>query len=165
MTPVFFLVGYPQNGKSTVRHQICQRLGMTGASTSDFLYSELARLWGVSEGELRKVPKEILRPQLVTLGDLITARDPGRLVYLTAAHGARVIDGVRRLAEHQAGKRTLEQAGHQVVTVLVTRSDFPIIPDNTDPRVFEKADHYLTAETVDDLEQKTDLLLAALGLG
>lgn len=165
MKHVFFLVGFPQHGKSTVRRKLATRLGVSGGSCSDVIYPALAALWGLPEQALRAMPKESLRPQLVALGDVMTAHDAGRLVELSLGRGIRVLDGVRRVAEAQAGLLHARRLGFDPVVVLVTRTDAgaPVIRDNTEPRVFELANHYLTAGSLEELETNTDLLLAALG--
>lgn len=164
--PVFFLTGFPQHGKSTARKYLCDRLSLTGASCSDFIYPELARLWGVTEGHLRSLPKEELRPHLVALGDLMTAQDAGRLVGLALDDGRRVIDGIRRIAEFDAAVRHARSRGRRPVSIWVSRTGpgTPNIRDNTQLTLMRLVDHRITAESVEQLHDRLGRLLSRTGL-
>lgn len=165
-TPVFFLTGLPQHGKSTARKYLCNKLQLRGASCSDFLYPELARLWGVSEAYLRAQPKEELRPHLVALGNLMTAQDAGRLVGLALDDGRRVVDGIRRISEFDSAVRHARTRGLRPISIWVSRTgaSVPDIRDNTQSTLMRLVDHRLTAGSVEQLQDKLGRLLSRTGL-
>lgn len=165
-TPVLFLTGLPQHGKSTARKFLCDRLRLSGASCSDFIYPTLAKLWGLEEAALRALPKEELRPHLVALGDLMTAQDAGRLVDLALQDGRRVIDGIRRISEFDAAVRHAKAKGLRPISIWVSRTGAgaPHIRDNTQSTLMRLVDHRITAGSVEQLHDKLGRLLSRTGL-
>lgn len=166
MTPnrVIFIVGPAEHGKSTARTHICAKTGLKGGSCSDLIYPQLAQLWGIDEPALRQMDKASIRPHLVELGNLITARDMGRLVELSLMHGIRVLDGIRRYLEYKRALAIALQMGFRPVTIAITRTDAnaPRIRDNFDPDLIVFADRLIAADSVDSLLRSVDTVLADL---
>lgn len=105
-----FIVGADQVGKTTVAELLGNRLKMPVGETGDMLCAFLARVYAGREGDycdsqhfktwvLRILNhKEMFRPQLASLGDLLARVDPRYLVE-QCAHFAPIIVGVRRRRE------------------------------------------------------------------
>lgn len=145
--PIFFVVGPAGHGKTTVRKMICEKTALKGESTSNVLFAILETITGTPELEIRKTPKEELRPLLVALGDLVTGHSttipkeileripadnkekafsflksitsPASLSRMIILAEGSVIDGVRRPAEFFQALSHLIWAGYGVITVWV----------------------------------------------
>lgn len=142
---VFVITGPPRHGKSTFAEMLCHALSDDAGpgNTSDVIYTELAARRSISVEELRQLPKESLRPDLVALGDELCATDPFAIVRaLIAKH--RVITGVRRCEEFVS-------CPAPKVLVWLERKNGPQIADNTDYRLKTMADRVFLFEQ-DDFE-------------
>lgn len=176
--PVFFIVGKPQHGKSTLRNAISQRTRLRGGSCSDVVYALLAARRNVSVESLRAIPKEQLRPDLIRFGDWLCRtgeplaevsarpgfdedmyRHPTALVRVLVLSGIHVIDGVRRRIELQEAKDRLEWIGLQTLTLFVDRPGGPDIKDNTEDLRDLADELVLNDGTIEDLERKAGELL------
>ena len=69
--PVFFVVGPAGHGKTTVREILARLVRLRGGSCSDVIFHFLALRRGVPIEELRAIPKEDLRPDLIKAGDFL----------------------------------------------------------------------------------------------
>jgi hypothetical protein len=156
--PVFFITAPgPQQGKSTVRNEVCRLTGLRGGSCSDVIYHFMAHLKSTSVEELRKLPKEQVRPQLIKLGDWLCGigpleelsalrseeekvvpleerdlyRGPSALIRTLFFNGVHVIDGVRRRLEIAHARERLEWMGLRVVHLHVVNPRVTM-KDNTE---------------------------------
>ena len=134
-----FVCGPPRHGKDTFARYLAEAMGLPWGgpgsavgSTSDAIYARMAELRGVSEGELRALPKEDLRPDLVALGDEMVKDDLAALVKALPDR-VRIVTGVRRAAEFEA-------VPHPKVLVWMAREGGPRIVDNTERALEEMAD-------------------------
>lgn len=119
---IILVCGRPRSGKSTVGRLLAAHLGLGFANTSDRIKPALSEFWGGSRlGE----DKERVRPHLIAMGDAICCAFPGALVWGCYSAGARVIAGVRRVAEVCA-------APGKPVVVWVARWPDPGVVDNTE---------------------------------
>jgi hypothetical protein len=145
--PIFFVVGPAGHGKTTVRKMICEKTALKGDSCSSVIFAILETITGTPESELRKTPKEELRPVLVALGDLVTGHSttipkeilelipadnkekafsflksitsPASLSRMIILAEGSVIDGVRRPAEFFQALAHLIWIGYGVIVVWV----------------------------------------------
>ena len=144
---VIFLAGRPHSGKTTVRKLLCEYLELRGGSCSDVIYYNLASMRQTSVEELRKLPKEQLRPELISVGDSCTAQNPTFLVDALFAEGYRVIDGIRRKRELDAVKEKYPNG----LFVWVSRPGGPEVADNTELGEKDFQTTLLNAKTLSDL--------------
>lgn len=177
--PVFFVVGKPQHGKSTLRQALANATRLRGGSCSDVVYALLAARRGVSVESLRFLPKEELRPTLVRFGDWLCGlgepleetavnpefdeniyRHPTALVRVLVLSGIHVVDGIRRRLELQESKDRLEWIGLRTLTIFVDRPGVPEVKDNTEDLRDFADEVVLNDGTVADLEVKAKELLS-----
>ncbi len=175
---VYIFIGPPAHGKTLARKIFCELTGMKGGSTSDVIYTLMARFSGVSEAELREIPKEELRPKLIELGDYLCDRsndlsknafkDPipeniyrgpsvlTRALFLT---GFFAFDGVRRKSELEEIRFIVSWLGLEPFVLWVHRDEAPSIADNTEVTI-EDATHVIANNgTSADLREKIVALL------
>lgn len=148
-SPVFLVIGEPQNGKSEVRKTISGLTSLKGASCSDVIYEKLAEHEGTTVESLKIQPKESVRPRLIALGDWLCGkggpeaahayprlasfrRHPSALVMTLFESGHRIIDGIRRREELGAAIEMIASAGHQPAVLFVDRPGINRVPDNTE---------------------------------
>ena len=176
--PVFFVVGPAGHGKTTVREILARLVRLRGGSCSDVIFHFLALRRGVPIEELRAIPKEDLRPDLIKAGDFLCGtgeltevapnakldqevyRHPSALIRTLYMNGYNVIDGVRRRLELTHAKDHLDWNGIEQCTILVTSPNGPEIPDNTED-LSDLADERIVNDgTPVELEAKIAAMLA-----
>lgn len=158
--PVIFLIGPVQHGKSTARRLVSELTGLRGASCSDVIYALLALRKGVPETELRKIPKETLRPELIEFGNWLCGeteglkevpvdktidseidyRVPSAIIRTLYHAGVHVIDGARRSLELDQARAHLQWNGVRSLVIWVEKTGGPKIKDSTTVKK-EQADH------------------------
>jgi hypothetical protein len=182
--PVVVFIGPPHHGKTTARKIFCELTPLSGASTSDVIYSVMSRLLGCSYEELRAQPKEELRPRLIELGDWLCGVDNGlpsfslddekratldslhrsesalcRVAFLSGCHA---LDGIRRVNELEHFKHHVGWLGLPVIVVWVHRPGHPTVQDNTS-LTEAHADYVIVNDgSVDDLKKKIESLVSSL---
>lgn len=132
MQTYFFIIGPPQNGKTTIANYISKKLGLKYASTSSIVYRELARSKGLSLEQTYKLPKEQIRPELVVVADKMCDADATVLVDGLVKDGANIIDGIRRKFELRKSVEKLTLQGHKVHVWYVVDNRKALIKDNTE---------------------------------
>lgn len=171
--PVFIIVGKPHAGKSTVRNTISVLTELKGGSCSDVIYHFLAKARNTTVEELKKLPKEELRADLIKLGDELCGigplkvlesvehaddiyRGPSALVRMLFLSRYRVIDGVRRRLELQNAREHIEWLGIRVIVFHVERPGYESPKDNTED-LKDMADiHLVNDGTAQDLCTKVE---------
>jgi len=124
---LLLIAGLPTSGKTEFGSAFAAVTGRTAGSPSDIIYRELAEEMGVTVPDLHRIPKETLRPELIRVGDRITAEDPAALIKMLASSGVTVISGIRKKRELAAVRSKYPDA----VIVWIYRAS-PFIQDNTD---------------------------------
>ena len=135
---LYLICGAPHHGKDTFGQFLADALGVKKGAPSDIIYEEMAELQGCTVEDLKAVPKEKLRPKLVTLGDQLTRDSPTYLVEQLRKRGVRVVTGVRRMLE------AIEVEEPKKI-IWVERIGYPIIEDNTEYDLREIADKVVEA--------------------
>ena len=127
---VFIICGDVQHGKTTLAKYLARAVKGGYRDCSDVIYETFARRAGMDVATARAMPKEAIRPQLITIGDELCAADPGFLAKrLYFGESVRVIAGIRRTAELES---LIADVGvDSVVPVWIDRPGGPSIPDNT----------------------------------
>ena len=175
---VYVFIGPPAHGKTLARKIFCELTGVKGASTSDVIYALMARFTGVSEAELREVPKEELRPKLVELGNYLCGnsnelsknafkdpipdsiyRGPSMLTRTLFHTGFRAFDGIRRKAELEEFRYIMNWLGIQTFVIWVHRDGLASVADNTEVTVEDATTVLANTGTPGDLRQKIEALL------
>lgn len=175
--PVFFIVGKPQHGKTTVRQIVSKQTYLKGGSCSDIVYHFLAARRGVSIDVLRSFPKEALRPALIDAGNFLCGvgamsetavnitldeamyRHPSALIRTLYLSGYNVIDGVRRRQEIQHAREHLDWNGVRSFVIKVDRPGVPDIVDNTEDLSEFADDVVLNDGTIEELEVKVKAVI------
>jgi len=177
-----FVVGRAQHGKSVFRKALAEALGVKGGSCSDVIYVVWSLISGVGEHVLRAMPKEQARPQLVALGDWLTATrrtfaegfpahlfpgcdpraldwgglhtpSPAFLIRFSWENGVRVLDGIRREAELEAAQTCLDRLGAPPVVVWIDNPNAAQVKGDNFSISPGRADRVFTnAGTVEDLQ-------------
>jgi len=128
---VFVVCGPVQHGKSTLARWISATLGQDFGDCSSVIYREVASRRGITEAELRAMPKEDIRSDLIATGDDLCDPDPGFLAkQLYYGEAKRSIAGVRRRTELASLVEAVGDA--DVISIWIERPDGPSISDNTD---------------------------------
>lgn len=147
--PVIFLIGPPGHGKTESRKILSEITHLKGQSTSEVIYAYLAERRGTTIAELKKIPKEELRAELIKAGDYLCGqvgqfgdapaeidsqlyRIPSALVRMLYLAGHNIIDGVRRRLELSDAIKHLEWNGVRSLVLWIQRPAAPIIKDNTE---------------------------------
>jgi energy-coupling factor transporter ATP-binding protein EcfA2 len=177
--PVFFVVGPVGHGKTTAREILSRLLHARGGSCSDVIYHFLSIRKGVSIDDLRQLPKEQFRPQLIEAGDYLCGqigqlaevpeneavdaevyRHPSALIRTLYMNGFNVIDGVRRRLELEHAKDHLDWAGVEQFTIHISDPRKPTIADNSED-LRDLADEQIVNDgTPEELEQKLSAALS-----
>lgn len=176
--PVFFVVGPVGHGKSTAREILSKATYLKGASCSDVIYRFLAVRRNTTVEELRKIPKEELRPALVEAGDFMVGRIgkieevaanaeidqslyriPSLLIRTLYLNGNNVIDGVRRRLELVDAIGHLEWNGIRALTIYVEDPRKPQIADNSEDLKDLSDERILNDGTPEELEIKLRAIL------
>lgn len=158
------IVGPAASGKTTARKHIASVLSIkTSGSCSDVIYSNLAELRNVSVRMLHELPKEEIRPELIRLGDEITANNPAAFAADMALEASIsesdgesrdfVLDGIRRCqsGELNACKMHLAYSGYKVCVIELVRDDCPV--DNYEaPSIQDVYATIINDGTVEDLK-------------
>jgi hypothetical protein len=124
---LILVCGSVQSGKSTARKLLSQYLERKGGSCSDVIYAILARRKGITVDQLRTLPKEEVRPELIALGNAMCAADPLYLIGNLVWSGCSIIDGVRRKEEFKAAVHRFSP-----VTIWVENPNSPQLADNNE---------------------------------
>jgi hypothetical protein len=134
MRYVIFIVGPAESGKSELRRCLNESAGgcLYTASCSDVIYDRLAARRKMHVSDLRRLDKNTIRQELITLGDRMAKHDRCVFVRTLLQRGVQVIDGIRRTrsGELKAALRLARRMGIQPFVVLMARPDTPSRPDN-----------------------------------
>lgn len=173
--PVFLIIGPQGHGKTAVRDIVARLTYSKGASCSDVIYAFLAQRKGVLQSELRLLPKEQIRPELIEAGDFMTGvlpeietiggpnakeidesiyRRPSILVRTLYLNGYKVIDGVRRKAELEESIDHLEWNGVRSYVLYVHDPRKAASKDNTEDLKEYAGVHIRNGGTLEDLERE-----------
>lgn len=170
--PVFFIVGPVGHGKTTSREILARLTRLRGGSCSDVIYAFLAARHDTTVDELRKVPKEELRPKLIQAGDFLCGMDapmevaskpqvdnevfrhPSALIRTLYMNGYNVIDGVRRRLELQHAKDHLDWCGVEQLTIHVRDPRKAELKDNSEDLSDLADEKILNDGTPEELEAK-----------
>lgn len=178
-TPVIFVIGPPGHGKTAARKILAELTSQKGESTSRLIYYFLALHKGITEVELRAMPKEDIRPELVSAGDFMVGalenmptpeatpgtdakweyRVPSSLVRTLYLNGVNIIDGVRRRSELSSSIEHLEWNGVPSLVLWIERSQGPVIPDNTELDARDAQETIYNDGTLEDLKTKLYAIL------
>lgn len=108
-TPVLQLaiIGKKQSGKSTAAAMIGRSFIPTVpiVDTSNVMYKILAEQLGITESQLRQLPKEEIRPRLIEIGDQLTRDNPLAIVEDSILDGEFAIAGIRTSDQLEALKK------------------------------------------------------------
>lgn len=175
--PVFFVVGPVGHGKSTTREILARLTRLRGGSCSDVIYAFLAARGNTSVEELRKIPKEELRPKLIQAGDYLCGMDglldvaekpevdkevyrhPSALIRTLYMNGYNVIDGVRRRLELQHAKERLDWCAVEQLTIHVSDPRKAIVDDNSEDLTGLVDETVVNDGTPEELEAKLKAIL------
>jgi hypothetical protein len=129
MRPALILIiGLPEAGKTEVSTIMADLLGWQRGSCSDFIYKLYSVAHGVDEDFARRRPKNVIRQQLIDIGDAVCDVYPEFLAMGAYKSGVQVLDGVRRKAELDALK---EAVSNHLITFWVKRPLYAHPKDNT----------------------------------
>lgn len=174
--PFFIFVGPPHHGKTEARKLFCEMTNLRGGSTSDVIYALLAAEMKTTSEELKKQPKEEIRPKLIEFGDYLCGnvgrpkllegnegglgseaelyRAPSALVRVLFHLGCRVVDGVRRRLELWETIDRLLWIGVPVITIWIERPGHPTVKDNTEITSDDADVVIINDGSLEDLKQK-----------
>jgi len=171
--PCFFVVGPVGHGKTTARERLASITSLKGGSCSDIIYAFLAIRKQLTVDELRQLPKESFRNELIEAGDFLCGSigkltevaknpaidadvwcQPSALIRTLYMNGYNIIDGVRRRLELQDAKGHLEWNGVRSLVIHIHDPRKGVIADNSE-NLQDLADELVVNEgTPDELEAK-----------
>lgn len=168
--PCFIIIGPPHHGKTELRKIVSEITSLKGESTSEVIYSFLAHRRKVPVADLKAIPKEVLRPELIEAGDFLVGlkeslaapaidpeidqivyRVPSALIRTLYVSGFNVIDGVRRRQELTDAINHLTWNGVRSVVIWVTRPGAETVADNTELTAADATDIIFNDGTLEDL--------------
>jgi len=180
-TPVIFIIGHPQHGKTSLRKALEKLTHLKGASCSDVVYHFLALRGNTSVDALKLLPKEEFRPKLMEAGDFLVGkldkmqetaakegvdevmyRIPSALIRTLYMSGYNLIDGVRRREELASARDHLDWNGVPSKVVWVERPGHEIIPDNNELAANDADAIVLNDGTIEEIDQKAFEVLEKL---
>jgi dephospho-CoA kinase len=129
---IICVIGRARSGKTTASNILSEITGIPTASTSDIVYNIMALASGCTVSELKSMPKEILRPQLIDIANYLCDIDPSILSKGLVQKGYKIVDGIRRETELLDLKKTYE---NEILITLIKSNRS--INDN-----FNIPDHY-----------------------
>jgi dephospho-CoA kinase len=142
---IIIVIGRARSGKSTFSNYLSTISGIKYAGTSDVVYKYMALARNVDVEELYKIPKEELRPNLITFANALCEIYPIFLSEALIKDGCSIIEGIRRKSELEALKRK-----YDTYVVYIDR-DEGTVNDNFEMDRHD-ADHIITNYSdLDDL--------------
>ena len=99
---VIVVIGKARAGKTTFSNFLAKEMGLKASGTSQIVYEAMAKARGCTTDELYAIPKEELRPDLITFADYLCDMQPDILSSTLIKRGYTIIDGIRRLSELEA---------------------------------------------------------------
>jgi dephospho-CoA kinase len=93
------VIGKARTGKTTFANHLAEGLGVKAAGTSDVVYEAMAKARNCTVEDLNNIPKEELRPQLITFADFLCSLYPSVLSEGLIRQGVVIIEGIRRVEE------------------------------------------------------------------
>lgn len=151
---------------------------MKGESTSTVIYNFLATRRKTTISDLRALPKEEFRAELIEAGDYLVGaldtlkapplddaldkivwRMPSTLVRTLYMAGYNVVDGVRRHEELTHTISHLAWNGVRALTLWIEKPDGPKIPDNTELTAADADEAVLNDGTLEQLREKLQAVL------
>ncbi len=176
--PVIIVIGPPHHGKTETRKILSELTFQKGESTSTIIYDFLAKRRGITVDELKKTPKDELRPELIEAGDFLVGkidkikldpvddtldkivyRIPSTLLRILYLSGVNVIDGVRRKQELSDSIKHLEWNGVRSLVIWVERPGVEILQDNTELTQTDAHEVVQNDGTLEDLKEKMKVVL------
>jgi cytidylate kinase len=102
MNKIIVVIGKARAGKTTFSKYLSTITGAKCAGTSDVVYKYMALARNVDVKELYKIPKEELRPNLISFANALCEVYPIFLSEALIKNGVSIIEGVRRKSELDA---------------------------------------------------------------
>lgn len=175
--PIIAVAGKPRHGKSTTATLLSAITGLPWGDTSSLIYQEVAKDEGVSTAELRKQPKNVIRPKLIAKGDELCSEDPAFLLKHLVNNGVSILSGLRKLPELAALR--LHFPTRRVIVVWVEALQEPVlkalaaaghtnlyhapdITDNTDTNLRNEADEIIYNHSMVFLDVSVRIIAAKL---
>lgn len=124
MNKLIVIIGPARAGKTTFAKWLAQCKGEKTSGTSAVVYELMAKARGCPLEELYKVPKELLRPHLITFADALCDIYPDILSQGLIQEGVTIIDGIRRRAEFEELDKKYN------LTVYFVKRDIGTVKDN-----------------------------------
>lgn len=96
---IVLIIGRARAGKTTAAKFLEHFSDWKSASTSEIVYDVVALATNTSVEELKKIPKESIRPTLIDTADYLCDIYPSILSEGLIKKGYKIIDGIRRTKE------------------------------------------------------------------